>query len=73
MRMLIRSSLATQEQISVATQGTGSGQRALIIGGSGKMGRWFVDFWPRRRFTVDVSDTAGAPPGFAAIGGLAPG
>jgi chorismate mutase/prephenate dehydrogenase len=68
MRMLIRSSLATQEQISVASQGTGSGQRALIIGGSGKMGRWFVDFLASQGFTVDVSDTAGAPPGFAAIG-----
>jgi chorismate mutase / prephenate dehydrogenase len=68
MRMLIRSSLATQEQISVATQGTGSGQRALIIGGSGKMGRWFVDFLASQGFTVDVSDTAGTPPGFAAIG-----
>ena len=68
MRMLIRSSLATQEQISVATQGTGSGQRALVIGGSGKMGRWFVDFLASQAFTVDVSDTAGAPPGFAAIG-----
>jgi chorismate mutase/prephenate dehydrogenase len=68
MRMLIRSSLATQEQIRVASQGTGSGQRALIIGGSGKMGRWFVDFLASQGFTVDVSDTAGAPPGFAAIG-----
>ncbi len=68
MRMLIRSSLATQEQISVASHGTGSGQRALIIGGSGKMGRWFVDFLASQGFTVDVSDTAGAPPGFAAIG-----
>src|ERR1700743_1004057 len=30
MRMLIRSSLATQERISVATKGTGSGHRALV-------------------------------------------
>ena len=67
MRMLIRSSLATQEQISVATKGTGSGHRALVIGGSGKMGRWFVDFMASQGFTVDVSDTAGAPPGFAVI------
>jgi chorismate mutase/prephenate dehydrogenase len=68
MRMLIRSSLATQEQISVATQGTGSGHRALVIGGCGKMGRWFVDFMASQGFTVDVSDTAGAPPGFTAVG-----
>ncbi len=68
MRMLIRSSLATQEQISVATKGTGSGHRALVIGGAGKMGRWFVDFLASQGFTVDVSDSAGAPPGYAAIG-----
>ena len=61
MRMLIRSSLATQEQISVATQGTGSGHRALVIGGCGKMGGWFVDFMASQGFTVDVSDTAGGP------------
>ena len=67
MRMLIRSSLTTQEQISVAATGTGSGRRALVIGGSGKMGRWFVDFMASQGFVVDVSDTAGAPPGFTSI------
>ncbi len=67
MRMLIRSSLATQEQISVATKGTGSGHRALVIGGGGKMGRWFVDFLASQGFTVDVSDTSGAPAGFTAV------
>jgi chorismate mutase/prephenate dehydrogenase len=67
MRLLIRSSLTTQEQISVATKGSGSGHRALVIGGSGKMGRWFVDFMASQRFTVDVFDPAGAPPGFAGI------
>ncbi len=67
MRLLIRSSLTTQEQISVATKGGGSGHRALVIGGSGKMGRWFVDFMASQRFTVDVFDPVGAPPGFAAI------
>src|ERR1700761_7708118 len=67
MRMLIRSSLTTQEQISVATQGTGSGHRALVIGGSGKMGRWFVDFMASQGFRVDVFDPAGAPPGFTAV------
>ena len=67
MRMLIRSSLTTQEQISVATKGTGSGHRALVIGGSGKMGRWFVEFMASQSFTVDVYDPAGAPPGFAVI------
>jgi chorismate mutase/prephenate dehydrogenase len=68
MRMLIRSSLATQEQASVAARGQGSGQRALVIGGSGKMGRWFVEFLCSQGFAVDISDPAGAPPGAADIG-----
>ena len=34
MRMLIRSSLTTQEQARVAAQGIGTGQRALVIGGA---------------------------------------
>jgi chorismate mutase/prephenate dehydrogenase len=32
LRLLIRSSLTTQEQASVAARGAGSGRRALIIG-----------------------------------------
>jgi chorismate mutase / prephenate dehydrogenase len=42
MRLLIRSSLTTQEQASVSTHGAGSGRRAMVIGGAGKMGGWFV-------------------------------
>lgn len=63
MRLLIRSSLATQEQASVAAHGAGSGRRALVIGGSGKMGRWFVEFLDSQGFTVEVADPQGAPPG----------
>ena len=48
MRVLIRSSLATQEQASVAAQGAGSGQRALVIGGAGKIGAGSRSSWPRR-------------------------
>src|SRR4029079_12241761 len=39
LRLLIRSSLTTQEQASVVAQGAGSGRSALVIGGAGKMGR----------------------------------
>ncbi|HEX7417090.1 MAG TPA: bifunctional chorismate mutase/prephenate dehydrogenase [Steroidobacteraceae bacterium] len=63
LRLLIRSSLATQEQASVVAQGGGSGQRALVIGGAGKMGRWFVEFLLSQGFAVEVADPAGAPPG----------
>src|SRR5262245_12500025 len=67
LRILIRSSLTTQEQASVVAQGAGSDRRALIIGGGGKMGRWFADFLTSQGFTVEVADPSGAPPGFAHV------
>ena len=60
MRVLIRSSLTTQERASVATHGAGSGRRALVIGGAGKMGGWFVQFLASQGFDVQVADPAGA-------------
>ena len=65
LRLLIRSSLTTQEQASVAAQGAGSGRTALVIGGAGKMGRWFAEFLASQGFAVEIADPAGAPPGFA--------
>lgn len=56
---LIRSSLTVQEREGVAATGNGSGQRALVIGGGGKMGRWFVRFLASQGFAVDVADLAG--------------
>jgi chorismate mutase/prephenate dehydrogenase len=67
LRLLIRSSLTTQEQASVAARGVGSGRRALVIGGAGKMGRWFVEFLASQGFRVEVADPAGAPPGATAV------
>lgn len=63
LRLLIRSSLTTQEQVSVATHGAGTGRRALVIGGAGKMGGWFVRFLASQAFSVVVADPAGAPAG----------
>lgn len=68
MRMLIRSSLTTQEQASVAARAGGSGLRALVIGGAGKMGRWFAEFMASQGFSVDCSDPNGAPPCAVAVG-----
>jgi chorismate mutase / prephenate dehydrogenase len=64
LRLLIRTSLTTQEQASVAAQGAGSGRSALVIGGAGKMGRWFAEFMASQGFAVEVADPAGAPAGF---------
>jgi chorismate mutase/prephenate dehydrogenase len=67
LRLLIRSSLTTQEQALVAAEGHGTGKRALIIGGSGKMGRWFADFLASQAFSVETADPGGTPPGYAGI------
>jgi chorismate mutase/prephenate dehydrogenase len=68
LRLLIRSSLTTQEQASVAARrSTGSGRRALVIGGSGKMGGWFVGFLTSQGFTVEVADPTDGPNGVPRI------
>ena len=56
LRKLIRSSLASQERERVIAEGKGSGQRALIIGGAGKMGGWFVDFFVSQGFDTTIAD-----------------
>jgi chorismate mutase/prephenate dehydrogenase len=56
LRKLIRSSLASQERERVIAEGKGSGQRALIIGGAGKMGGWFVDFFVSQGFETLIAD-----------------
>lgn len=67
MKLLIRSSLTTQERASVIARSAGSGRSALVIGGAGQMGRWFVDFLVSQGFQVAVADPAGAPPGVQAV------
>lgn len=67
MRLLIRSSLTTQEHASVVAQGAGNGRRALVIGGAGKMGGWFVQYLHSQGFAVQVADPAGAPEGTPSV------
>lgn len=59
--LLIRHSLAAQEQHRVARQGAGGGKRALIIGGAGQMGQWFAKFLAASNFAVAIADVT-APP-----------
>ena len=63
LRQLIQSSLATQEQARVAAQGQGTGKRALVIGGRGKMGGWFAEFLASQGFRVTIADPGGRPAG----------
>src|ERR1700736_4176062 len=67
LRLLIRSSLTTQEQASVVARGAGSGHRALVIGGAGKMGGWFVSFLASQGFAVEVADPAAAAAGVTRV------
>ena len=58
LRTLIRSSLASQERDRVIAEGKGDGRRVLIIGGAGKMGGWFADFFATQGFATTVADRA---------------
>jgi chorismate mutase / prephenate dehydrogenase len=64
LRQLIQSSLATQEHARVAAHAHGTGKRALVIGGCGKMGGWFSEFLASQGFGVTIADPAGCVPGF---------
>jgi chorismate mutase / prephenate dehydrogenase len=63
--MLIRSALTVQERETVAATGSGGGRRVLVIGGAGKMGRWFARFLASQGFEVEIADPAGPVEGFA--------
>lgn len=64
LQQLIQSSLATQEHARVIAHAHGSGKRALVIGGCGKMGGWFAEFLASQGFAVAIADPAGSLPGF---------
>jgi chorismate mutase / prephenate dehydrogenase len=67
LRQLIQSSLTTQEHARVAAQAYGTGKRALIIGGRGKMGAWFAEFLASQGFRVQIADPAGPLQGFDSV------
>ncbi len=67
MLTLIRASLTAQERDRVAATGTGGGRRVLVIGGAGRMGRWFARFLAAQGYAVDVADPAGEVPGFPCV------
>lgn len=62
MTLLIQASLTHQERSRVVAEAKGDGRRALIIGGAGKMGGWFVDYFSSQGFLTVIADT-GATPG----------
>jgi chorismate mutase/prephenate dehydrogenase len=60
---LIRGSLTVQEKDTVAASAEGSGRRALVIGGAGHMGRWFVRYLAAQGFSVEIADPGDGPGG----------
>jgi len=56
LHLLIRTSLASQERDRVVAEGRGDGRTVLVIGGAGKMGRWFVEFFASQGYTTTVAD-----------------
>lgn len=56
MRRLIHDSLTLQEQRRVEAQSGGSGRRALVIGGAGRMGKWLARFLASQDFEVEIAD-----------------
>jgi chorismate mutase/prephenate dehydrogenase len=70
LKLLIRESLRAQERDRIRRTRAASasnGQRALVVGGAGNMGRWFAEFLDSKGFGVAVADPRGAPPGFADV------
>ncbi|MFW6089178.1 MAG: prephenate dehydrogenase/arogenate dehydrogenase family protein [Gemmatimonadota bacterium] len=55
-RSLIRSSLTSQERSRLVAEGAGDGRRALVVGGAGKMGGWFADFFVSQGFETTIAD-----------------
>ncbi len=56
LRQLITTSLASQERERVIAEGKGDGRRVLVIGGAGKMGGWFVEFFTSQGFATTMAD-----------------
>jgi chorismate mutase/prephenate dehydrogenase len=63
MLLLIGSALTVQERDRLSVAGGGTGKHALVIGGAGKMGRWFVSFLTSQGFEVEVADPEPGPKG----------
>lgn len=64
MERLILYSLTVQERQRVQAQSEGSGRRALVIGGAGRMGGWVVRFLDAQEFDVEIADPVGPVEGF---------
>lgn len=65
LQLLIAASLTRQEQDTVRALSQGEGKRALVVGGSGRMGSWFARFLDAQGYAVEVADPVASSAGFA--------
>lgn len=64
LKLEIQESLRVQEKERlVRSRPAGPAGKALVVGGAGNMGRWFVDFLESKGYAVSVADPKGALPG----------
>jgi chorismate mutase/prephenate dehydrogenase len=55
---LIRASVTAQDEERLRVSGAGAGKRAVIVGGAGRMGRWFGRFLSAQGWSVFALDPA---------------
>lgn len=68
LQTLIHHSLSNQETHKLAQSGHGQGQRALVIGGLGRMGVWMARYLDMVGYSVDIADPAVAETPFSTVG-----
>ena len=72
MQLLIQESCASQEGLRDSTY-NGDFERIFIVGGRGRMGRWFARFFHNQGHFVSIYDTAGFLPHFPSFQTLSEG
>lgn len=64
LKLEISESLRVQEKDRVLrSRPEGTAGKALVVGGAGNMGRWFVEFLESKGYQCSVADLRGPPPG----------
>lgn len=64
LKLQISESLRVQEKDRAQrSRPEGAAGKALVVGGAGNMGRWFVEFLESKGYQTSISDPRGAPPG----------
>lgn len=58
MASLIRASVSAQDHDSMRGAAVGAGQRAVVVGGAGRMGRWLIRFLSAQGYTAGALDSA---------------